>query len=209
MTALSSGSEVLILDTGLGNLGSLRNMCRRVGVGALVSKDPKEILAADRLILPGIGSFDEGMRSLRARDLIGPLGERVHDGTPILGVCLGMQLMTHGSEEGEEPGLGWFDAVTLRLPADRDLRVPHMGWNAAHPTAQSSLFTNMPEDARFYFVHSYYVSCQHESDVLAWTDYGIKFASSVRHGSMVATQFHPEKSHRFGMQVLQNFVGTA
>lgn len=205
---VSSENSVVVVDTGLGNFGSLRNMCKRIGLGVSLSYDRTEILRADRLILPGVGSFDEGMRRIHERDLAGPLSERVAAGTPVLGICLGMQLMTKGSEEGSAEGLGWIDAETRRLPASDGLRVPHMGWNAATPARHHSLFHGVDDDSRYYFVHSYYVDCADDRDVLAWTEYGIRFASAIDRKTLVATQFHPEKSHRFGLAVLRNFLGT-
>lgn len=201
-------TALVIVDAGLGNVGSLRNMCRRVGVDAAVSSDVGEIASAERLLLPGVGSFDEGVRRLHEGGFVDALETARVAGVPILGVCLGMQLMTKGSEEGDLPGLGWFDAETVRLPRDAGVRVPHMGWNSADPVAEESVFSDPDPDpdARYYFVHSYHVHCNDRADVLAQTTYGIKFTSAIRSGAVVATQFHPEKSHRFGMRIIARFA---
>jgi imidazole glycerol-phosphate synthase subunit HisH len=203
---MTPSPSVLIVNTGLGNFGSLRNMYRRIGVDAMLSDDPADVEQAPRIVLPGVGSFDAGMNQLRDRGLVGPLTDRWRAGTPILGVCLGMQLMTRGSEEGSEPGLGWIAADTIRFPSGDGLRIPHMGWNAAVPASDRSVFAGADEDARYYFVHSYHVVCDDDAHVLAWTDYGVRFASAIHTGSLAATQFHPEKSHRFGMHVLRTFL---
>lgn len=201
-------SGVVIVDAGLGNVGSLKNMCRRLGTRALLSDLPDDIAAADRVFLPGVGSFDEGMRRLRDRGLVEPLEAARENGASIMGICLGMQMMTKGSEEGTAPGLGWFDAVTVRFPSESVVRVPHMGWNAAEPVSRVSIFSDIPDDphTRYYFVHSFFVRCNDESDVLATSEYGVRFVSAIRRGSVVATQFHPEKSHRYGMHVVGRFL---
>lgn len=201
----------VIVDAGLGNVGSLRNMCRRVGADVMISSDPEVVARATRLLLPGVGAFDEGMRRLHERGLVAALETARTAGTPVLGICLGMQLMTNGSEEGTSDGLGWIDAQTVRLPKDVGIRVPHMGWNASTPVRETSIFAGRPDDpdTRYYFVHSYHVRCNDPSDELAVTDYGIRFTSAVQRGSVVATQFHPEKSHRFGMQLLRTYLGVA
>ena len=167
---------------------------------------------APKLLLPGVGAFDAGMERLQKHDLVGLLGECVSERKiPVLGICLGMQLLTRGSEEGSLPGLGWIDAECKRFTKDRDpsgkMKIPHMGWNIVTPKAtDSGLFTGMTEELRFYFVHSYHAVCADEADVAATTPYYGSFVSSVRRGHVLGAQFHPEKSHKFGMRLLQNFA---
>lgn len=200
---------VVIVDYEVGNPGSILNMLKKGGVSAEISSDMATIRRAERLILPGVGSFDHGMRSLRRSGLLPVMEERVlGDGIPVLGICLGMQMLGKTSEEGSEPGLGWIDAHTRRFQFDRSvdsLRVPHMGWNWIEAHQQSCLFSGFETVPRFYFVHSLYVSCEDPADVLATSEYGFEFTCSVRRKNIFGTQFHPEKSHKFGMQLLRNF----
>jgi len=201
---------IVIVDYGMGNLGSLRNMLKKIGRDSAVSQDPEVIAQAERLILPGVGSFDHAMSNIRSLGILPALNESVLTRkVPILGVCLGMQIMTGGSEEGALPGLGWIDAETVRFRFDaslRQLKVPHMGWNTVRVRGASPLFEEMETGSRFYFVHSYHVRCRVESDVLATTDHGGDFVSAFARANIAGVQFHPEKSHRFGMRLLKNFV---
>jgi glutamine amidotransferase len=199
---------ITIVDYGMGNLGSIRNMLRKVGVESQISADPAVIAAADKLILPGVGAFDAGMTNLRSSGLQSVLDERVRTTrVPTLGICLGMQLMANGSEEGNCAGLGWIDANVLRFnPTDHALKVPHMGWNLVTPVRTEALVDRLPSESRFYFVHSYYVRCREESDVLMTTHYSQTFHSAFQRGNLWGVQFHPEKSHRYGMQLLRNFA---
>jgi glutamine amidotransferase len=200
---------IIIIDYGMGNLGSILNMLKRLGAPAKISRDVGEIESADRIILPGVGAFDTGMRHLRESGLVEVLNKKVlTDKVPVLGVCLGMQLLTKRSEEGEMPGLGWIDGWTMRFRFDeRDsgLKIPHMGWNTVRPLRSDSLFRGLDADSRFYFVHSYHVQCSREEDILAMTHFGYEFASAVQMSNVMGTQFHPEKSHKFGMKLLGNF----
>ena len=200
---------ITIIDYGMGNLGSIQNMLRRLGVDAEITSDIELIRKAKKLILPGVGAFDKAMMNLENRDLISVLNEQVlKNRIPLLGICLGMQLLTKGSEEGELNGLGWIDAETLRFnfSPEMKLRVPHMGWNTLTVQQKSCLFQQMYEEPRFYFVHSYYVKCKSQKSILATTHYGIDFASGITQDNIYGLQFHPEKSHKFGMQVLKNFT---
>jgi imidazole glycerol-phosphate synthase subunit HisH len=201
---------IVIIDYGMGNLGSILNMLRRIGAEAVISASIADIERAERLILPGVGAFDYGMDRLDRLGFIPILDHKVMEQrTPILGICLGMQLLSKRSEEGSLPGLGWIDAETIRFRIESDnarLRIPHMGWNTIEVRQHPSILDNLPESARFYFVHSYHVRCHHESDVLAIAEYGIVFHAAVAHGNIMGTQFHPEKSHRFGMHVLRQFA---
>jgi glutamine amidotransferase len=201
---------VVVVDYGMGNVGSIANMLRRVGAEAVIASDHSIIDAADKLILPGVGAFDQGMHHLADRGLIPLLRKKVvEERTPILGVCLGMQLFGKGSEEGQCPGLGWLDATAVRFrPPDGRLKVPHMGWNTLEPHHRHALFEGMEERARFYFVHSYHLVCHQPDVVLTRTTYGEHFVSSVAQDNILGVQFHPEKSHRFGMRLYRNFAGT-
>ncbi len=203
---------IIIVDYGMGNLGSIANMLKKVGAAAIVTGEPSVVERADKLILPGVGAFDNGMRNLTERGLVPVLKAKAMDEkVPILGLCLGMQLFTKASEEGHLPGLGWLDAETVRFRLDPSLglKVPHMGWNTlelcrSHPALQS-----LGTEPRFYFVHSYYVVCNDPSLVLARTEHGYPFASAIAAGNIIGVQFHPEKSHRFGMSLLKDFAERA
>lgn len=202
---------LVIVDYGMGNLGSMQNMLKKLGYRSQISADPAEILSATKIILPGIGAFDQGMESLRDRGLIEALDTRVRrEKVPLLGVCLGMQLLGHASEEGVLPGLGWVDAHAVRFVAPTDapasLKVPHMGWNLVRPVRNDVLFEGFEADARFYFVHSYHMVCTATDIAIGQTHYGYDFVSVFRQQNIWGAQFHPEKSHRFGMQLLKNFM---
>lgn len=200
---------IVVIDYGLGNPASARNMLRKAGYEAEVTADPGAIVRASRLVLPGVGAFDHGMQNLADRGLIDVLNEAVLTRrTPILGLCLGLQLMTRGSEEGVRPGLGWLAADTLRfaLPADSDLRVPHMGWNTVTAPSPSFLSRSLLPDSRFYFVHSFHVRCDEAADVALLADYGGPVVAAAVRGNVAGTQFHPEKSHKFGLALLRAFV---
>jgi len=197
-----------VVDYGMGNIGSIVNMLHRLGVKA--ATDAAAIEHADKLILPGVGAFDSGLRNLAEKDLTPSLRSRVIGaGVPVLGICLGMQLMTKGSEEGEMVGLGWIDARTIKLRFDKEnasLRIPHMGWNTITAARSCPLLEGLGEESRFYFVHSYHVQPGDDNTVAARTFYGRDLVSVVHRGNIFGVQFHPEKSHRFGMAVLKNFV---
>ena len=200
----------VVVDYDLGNVGSLLNMLKKAGVPAKLSGDPAVIREATRLFLPGVGAFDHGMANLERLGIIPALEHAVLERkVPILGICLGFQLLTRASEEGVLPGLGWLDAETIALrniAAMPELRVPHMGWNRVQPR-EASLFTGLETDARFYFVHTYAVreeTCR--ATILATSEYGCRFVSSAASGHIAGAQFHPEKSHRYGLTLLQNFI---
>ena len=201
---------ITIVDYGTSNLGSMTNMLRKIGQQSRIASTADQLEDATRIIVPGVGSFDAGMRKLAETGMIEVLNRKVTgERVPTLGVCLGMQLMTRGSQEGELPGLGWLAANTLRFDqkAQPDLRVPHMGWNEVHASKHSAVISDMPEETRFYFAHSYFVQPDDPSDVLLEAQYGTsRFAAALARGNIVAGQFHPEKSHRFGMWLLKNFA---
>lgn len=197
---------IAILDYGVGNLKSIYNMFKKIGVESVITSDIEEIKKADKYLLPGVGSFDHGINSLKNAPFFEMLEKEVLENKkPILGICLGMQLLTNSSEEGKEKGLGWVDAKTIKFDLeDKSLSIPHMGWNKTKPTCTDNIFKNLEEN-RFYFVHSYHVVCNDERDVLATADYGEKFICSIYKDNIYGVQFHPEKSHKFGMRLFKNF----
>jgi len=201
---------ITIVDYGVGNLGSIINMLKKVGAKAKASSDPEVLWQAEKLILPGVGAFDPGMRKLNEVGLVPLLNELVLEKkVPVIGLCLGMQLMTNGSEEGTEAGLGWIDAETVRFefgPENAHLKIPHMGWNTLDIQRQHPLVSDLGPESRFYFVHSYHIVCNDEADVVAYTDYGYLLAAVINKGNIMGAQFHPEKSHKYGMQLLKNFA---
>ena len=201
---------IVIIDYGAGNLASVRNMVRKVGGDAVISSRPADIASASKLVLPGVGAFDYGMGKLHELGLVSPLHERAQAGVPLLGICLGMQLLSNGSDEGELPGLGLIQARFRQFIPDRDarLRVPHVGWNTVNVLRANPILPLADEEQRFYFVHSYYAECERDEDRIATTTYGIDFTSSYGHGNVLGCQFHPEKSHRFGMALMKRFLET-
>lgn len=203
--------DVVIVDYGIGNLASLRNALAKVDRTAIVSGEPDVIATAPRLILPGVGAYDRAAERLRESGLVEPILRAVRErGAPIAGVCLGMQLLLDGSEEGRLAGLGLIPGYARRFPTtvdDARLLVPHMGWNSVVAAKASALVPALVTGNRYYFVHSYAVEAENEADVLAWTDYGIRYASAVERDNVLGLQFHPEKSHRFGLAMLRDFAG--
>lgn len=199
---------ITIVDYGMGNLGSIQNMFKRIRVESEIAGDVDKIAVAKKILLPGVGAFDAAMQRINESGLKQVLDKKaMEEKVPVLGICLGMQLLTKSSEEGKLPGLGWIDAKTIRLQfGDYSMKVPHMGWNLVFKKNESPLIKELPEEPRFYFVHSYYVQCSDPNDVLTTTHYGIDFHSIVQHQNIYGAQFHPEKSHKFGMKLLQNFA---
>ena len=198
---------ITIIDYGMGNLGSVQNMFRYLGVPSIISADPEVISKAEKLLLPGVGAFDNAVARLNQQGFREILNQKaLIEKVPVLGICLGMQLLTRGSEEGELPGLGWIAADTIRFPAQSGLKVPHMGWNLVQTAKPSPLTRDLPEKSRFYFVHSYRVHVDYEEDSILKCHYGIEFDAAVQHANIYGAQFHPEKSHKFGMQLFKNFA---
>jgi len=200
---------VTIIDYGAGNIGSVLNMVRHVGGNAEVTSDPSVVAAAEKILLPGVGSFDHAVTTLTDLGLVDPIKRSAEAGTPLLGICLGMQLLADSSEEGTLPGLGLVSGHVRRFcfqPEQGNLKIPHMGWNRVKPARQHKLAEGLEHDARFYFVHSYFFDCVVDDDILFQTCYGGNFTSGVQHGSVTGVQFHPEKSHRFGMRLINNFL---
>lgn len=201
---------IAIVDYGMGNLGSIANMLKKIGAACVLTSDPEKIERADKLILPGVGAFDQGMKNLAQRDLIPLLNAQVlKEKKPILGHCLGLQLLSKSSDEGKLEGLGWLDARTVRFKFDgsnANLKVPHMGWNTIQIKKAHPVLEDLGSDTRFYFVHSYYLQCNDSDNVLATTNYGYDFPSVVVRDNLLGAQFHPEKSHKYGMRFLKNFA---
>jgi imidazole glycerol-phosphate synthase subunit HisH len=199
---------IIIIDYGMGNLGSLANMLKKIWVPAKISSDIGDIESAEKLILPGIGSFDHGMQKLQEHNLIDILNKKVvRDKTPILGICLGMQMFTKISEEGTLKGLGWVDAETVKFNVDKasSLKIPHMGWDTLDVKKSHFLMQDTDSNAMYYFVHSFHVVCNCSNDVLSTSYYGYDFVSSLAKDNIIGVQFHPEKSHKYGMKLLENF----
>lgn len=198
--------SVSVVDYGLGNLGSVLNMFRRIGVEASTVRTPEEIETSDRVLLPGVGAFDRGTALLHVNGLGEAARTFARSGKPVLGICLGMQLLLDSSEEGTSRGLGLIPGRSVRFESSPGLRVPHMGWNAIAPTRPDPLLSDVVHENRFYFVHSYHVVPDDPTAVLAHSRYGVDFASMIRLGNVMGAQYHPEKSHAFGMTVLRNFA---
>jgi glutamine amidotransferase len=202
-------AEVSILDYGIGNVGSILNMMRKLRVPAESVSDRASLRDASRLILPGIGAFDACVSALEASGLRDEVLEFAAGGRPLLGICVGMQMLTLGSEEGNHPGLGLIRAQTRRFKPAAGLRVPHMGWDSIQWTSRDHpLSRDLQDENRFYFVHSYCVKCESPVDSLAVCTYGEEFSAAIANRNIAGVQFHPEKSHRFGLQLLANFAAT-
>jgi glutamine amidotransferase len=201
---------IVIIDYKVGNLGSIQNMLKKIHVDFKVSSDPEDILSADKIILPGVGAFDTGMQNLKDHNLLEVLEEKViKRSAPILGICLGMQLFANRSEEGKVNGLGWVDSEVVKFKFDSnnlDLKIPHMGWVYPKICKKSKLLADMPDEPKFYFVHSYFLKANNSEDILATASYGIEFAAAIEKHNILGVQFHPEKSHNYGMRVLKNFI---
>lgn len=191
---------------GLGNLGSVVNMLKRIGSETRLVSTPEELLRSERILLPGIGAFDTGMRLLNERRLVAAIKEFAASGKPIFGICLGMQLLLDSSEEGQTSGLGLVPGRSELFQEKPGLRIPHMGWNSVDTLTPDPLIAGLPTESRFYFVHSYRVVPRNADNVLGTTRYGEPFASMIRSGNVMGAQFHPEKSHEFGKQILRNFA---
>jgi len=201
---------ISIFDYGVGNIHALSNIYKRLNIPVRIARTPEELAGAEKVILPGVGSFDWAMTRLDNSGMRAVLEHLVlSQGRPVLGICVGMQMLAKRSEEGSRNGLGWIDAEVRKFdratPSSRAY-LPHMGWNDVEPRSYEGLFRNIGATARFYFLHSYYFAPKDQNKILAVTDYGGFFASSVRAGNIYGVQFHPEKSHQWGIQLLKNFA---
>jgi len=201
--------KIVVVDYGMGNIGSIQNMLKYLGAKAVVSSDIVTISKADKIILPGVGHFDRAMRNIENLGLTTILAEMAMvQKKPFLGICLGMQIMCQSSEEGTMPGLSFVEARVNKFDFgnDSNLKIPHMGWNKVSIEKKSSILDGLDDSSRFYFVHSYFVSCKNGGDILTKTSYGLDFVSSFQVDNLIGVQFHPEKSHRFGVNLFKNFL---
>ena len=200
--------KIVVIDYGMGNLGSVQNMLKHLGFSCVLSGKKEDILNADFLILPGVGKFDQAMINIKSFNLEDAIKNRVlDDAIPTLGICLGMQIMCKKSEEGLESGLHLVDYEVKKFSKENNrLRIPHIGWNYIKFQENNKLFTRLPKESRFYFVHSYYVQDSESSLKICTTEYGINFVSGFAKGNLFGVQFHPEKSHKFGKQLFLNFL---
>lgn len=201
---------IAIIDYGMGNLHSVMKRFSKFGCNTLASSDPSVIASADKLILPGVGHFHRAMRNLTDLGLVDVLNDAVlKKRKPILGICLGLQIMARHSEEGDAAGLGWIDGDVIRFRPTNTLKfkVPHVGWNQITIAKESALMRGIPDSSEFYFLHSYYLRLRDKSDVLNFSDYDLRFASAIEKGNIYGVQYHPEKSHEAGDLLLKNFAG--
>lgn len=197
---------ISIIDYGLGNVLAFRNVYEQLNIPVSIARDASDLAKSTKLILPGVGAFDYAMERLAASGMRGPIEELVlQKKMPLLGVCVGMQMLADSSEEGGQDGLAWIDGTVRKFRGD-SLALPHMGWNDVKQAPAAKLFADMENDARFYFLHSYYFECRDAGDVLATSDYGGEFSCAVKKGNIYGVQFHPEKSHHWGKQLLKNFA---
>lgn len=198
---------IAIVDYGLGNVQAFKDVYNRLNMSVLIARSPKDLIDATKLILPGVGSFDYAITKLNGSGMRENIEDLVIDKQiPILGVCVGMQILARSSEEGKLKGLGWIDAIVKRFDSSNDIILPHMGWNNVYPKSNDGLYKNTKEDLKFYFLHEYYFDAHEETEVEAIANYKGEYACSVRRGNIYGVQFHPEKSHHFGMQLLKNFA---
>lgn len=200
---------IVIIDYGLGNLFSVLGAVERLGFKGKISSDIKDMKKADKLILPGVGAFADGMKNLKELGLFEPLTKLVkEDKKPILGICLGCQLMAKESFEfGHHKGLGWIDGSVIKMePSDKELRVPHVGWDELIQVKDSILFEGIQNDSLFYYTHSFHIKCNNKEDIIGVCDYGGEFTSAFNHKNIYGTQFHPEKSQRQGLDLLKNYL---
>lgn len=198
---------IKIVDYGMGNLRSVQKAFEKVGAPAEICDSPAQLAGAEKLVLPGVGAFRDAIGQLRRQDMAQPVLDHIASGRPFLGICLGLQLLFETSyEDGEWEGLGVIPGDVVRFEDQPDLKVPHMGWNKLEIVGGERLFGGVPADSHFYFVHSYYVRPKDDSVVAAWTTHGCRFASVIARDNVFATQFHPEKSQRVGLKLLENFA---
>ena len=195
-----------IVNYGSGNIKAIANVYQKLGAPFRIAQAPAELAGATRILLPGVGIFDETIKQLQRSGFTVELNAHVNGGTPVLGICVGMQIMAECSEEGTLPGLGWVKGRVRRFDTAGGQQLPHMGWNDVATTRNTPLFSQLDQGAKFYFLHSYYFDCAEQSSAVATSDYGGRFSCAVQAGNVHGVQFHPEKSHRFGVQLLKNFA---
>ncbi len=200
---------IAIIDYNMGNLASVQNAFAKLGKDTVVESDPQKFAKYDKIVLPGVGAFGDAMEHLRERDMIDSIKEFAASGKPVLGICLGMQLLFESSEEfGKHEGLGLIKGEVKAFDTKKfqeNLKVPHMGWNRMF-TKEHPLFEGLDENHYLYFVHTYHVNCANEEDIIGQTEYGYRFTSAVAHNNIMGIQPHPEKSHKNGLQILENFI---
>ncbi len=200
-------SEVVIIDYGMGNLRSVYNKVKRMGVNCVITSDPKVVRTANGLVLPGVGHYGKAMGNLKLLGILEVLENVVlKEQVPILGICLGMQLLFECSEEGNEQGLGWIKGEVVRFRLPKKIKIPHIGWNSTEQEKQHTIISNVPNHSLVYFVHSYHAVPKEKEDILETTHYGYSFASSVQKGNIIGMQYHPEKSQDIGGQIFKNFI---
>ncbi|MEQ6123440.1 imidazole glycerol phosphate synthase subunit HisH [Pseudotenacibaculum sp. MALMAid0570] len=201
---------IAIVDYGVGNISAFVNIYHKLNIAIKIAKEPEDLEGVTKLILPGVGAFDHAMQELNNSGMVDKLNELVlSKKIPVIGVCVGMQMMAKNSDEGELPGLGWINAEVKRFDEKNinyKTHLPHMGWNDIHTVKKNPILKNLEEDSRFYFLHSYYFECKEQKDSIAVANYGINFTCAINHKNIYGTQFHPEKSHQFGIQLLKNFA---
>ncbi len=201
---------IAIVDYGMGNIKAFADVYKKLNIPAVIVRSARELENAGKIILPGVGSFDYVIKRIEESGMRSILDDVViHRHVPVLGICMGMQIFAFSSEEGNLPGLGWINGKVKRLTSssrEHPISVPHMGWNNAKPVNANAIFQGLDSDARFYFLHSYYFECDNHHDVMAFTEYGGDFASAVNSGNIYGVQFHPEKSHQWGIKLLENFA---
>lgn len=200
---------IAIVDYGLGNIKAFANVYKNLDVPFVIASKVDDLRKATRIVLPGVGAFDRAMQLLEKSGMGAALDELVlHRRVPVLGICVGMQMLAQSSEEGKLPGLGWISGVVKKFQAPsgtKKMLLPHMGWNSIYPKNGSVLLRDLGESPQFYFLHSYYFHCREDGHSIAETDYGIRFSSAINSGNVYGVQFHPEKSHRDGIRLLKNF----
>lgn len=201
---------ITIIDYGVGNIKAFYNIFKKLSVEVKIAQKPEDLLGSSKLILPGVGHFDYAMKRFSESGMLNIVDDMVlNKNLPILGICVGMQMLAKSSEEGKMPGLGWIDATVKKIDVDllaQSTRLPHMGWNDVIVKNKNLLLSNLDSNSRFYFLHSYFFEPKFENDSIAYSNYGKNFTCVVNHKNIYGVQFHPEKSHHFGIQLLQNFA---
>lgn len=201
---------IALIDYGVGNIRAFTNIYKKLNIPVKIAKSTADLTDVTKLILPGVGAFDHAMEQLEQSGMRPRLDELViQNKVPVVGICVGMQMLAHSSDEGKLPGLCWIDATVKKFDETKisySTHLPHMGWNDVVPAKENSILKGLEKDAKFYFLHSYYFHCNHPEDVIARTDYGIEFSCAVNNDNIYGVQFHPEKSHQYGIQLLNNFA---